>query len=107
MIFLHLRGDPLKTRREMSVTEFCFTLGSETARLVMQVRLLRSSPQGNVSDRLLEETSQIVSDQILADRKKLESQEHLPEEKRILGQLHVLPSVLLHNLKDVTGGGST
>lgn len=74
----------------MSLMEFCLSFRIVSPPLGLPPAAARSA----------------ISDPILAGayRRKIghiESWKHLPEEGCILGQLHVLPSVLLHNLKDV------
>lgn len=99
-IFIILRRDPefaAKCQRQSSASLLGLSplLGLLTPIHLDQRRLLLL-PDLAVSDQLLAVTY----------RRKIghiESWEDLPEEWCILGQLHVLPSVWLHNLKDVGG----
>lgn len=104
MIFIILRRDPLKKKKKKHLClllnvmmEFCFSFRFVSPLLGLQTPIHLDQPLP---------AEPAVSDPILAVAYRrtlghIESWRHLPEEKCILGQLHVLPSVLLHNLKDV------
>lgn len=99
-IFIILRRDPefaAKCQRQSSASLLGLSplLGLPTPIHLDQRRLLLL-PDLAVSDQLLAVTYR-------RNIGHIESWEDLPEEWCILGQLHVLPSVWLHNLKDVGG----